>query len=874
MDTARWRRIQDLFHEAVDQPPGAQRAILEAGSRDDPTLVDEVLAMLSEDSAGSSPMDGEVSIYAPGVLDSAVPRSCGPYRVVRKLGEGGMGVVYLGEREDLGSLVAIKFLRDAWMSPARRERFASEQRTLAQLNHPSIARLYDADALPDGTPWFVMEYVEGICLTDYCRRHESSLAERLAVFRSVCEAVHYAHLRAVIHRDLKPSNILVKADGTVRLLDFGIAKQLETLDTPADQTRTALRLMTPAYAAPEQVRGEQVGIFTDVYALGVILYELLAGLLPFDLSNRTPAEVERMILSKDAEKPSLAARHGGGVTHVSNASWADLDVLCLTAMHKDLQRRYRSVEALIRDLDHFRGNQPLDAHPDTMRYRMGKFMSRNRRAVSVAAIMFIIVADVSGFFAWRLTTARRAEASSAARAQRVQNFMLNLFNGGDRSSAPTKDLRVEALLDRGVQEAHSLGTEPAVQADLHLTLGTIYQKLGKLDRADSLFRSALEESKSLRDPDRSAYARSFIAIGLLRVDQAKLGEAERFVREGLAETARSAPPDRKTLAQAKAALGKVLEAQGRYADAVLTLNEAVALGSAPGLATPELAASLKELADTHFYMGHYDLCDSLNYRALAMHRQLFGASHPLVADDLINIGTVQSQRGHYVEAEKSYRQALGINRAWYGDEHPETASSLMTLAQALIFEKRFDEGEKDLTQALAIQERFYGPVHPRVAIILNELAGVALQRDRYDRAAPYYDRAIDIWRQAYGDRSFQVAVAMSNRATLYLKQKNYGRAEEMFRDVIRRFTESLSAGHFNTGIAQIKLGRTLVQENRFAEAEAHTLAGYAILGRQTSPSVSWLQSARTDLVTIYKNLNQPGKAARYQQELTQVAGKF
>jgi serine/threonine protein kinase/Tfp pilus assembly protein PilF len=873
MDTARWRRIQDLFHAAVDQPPRAQRAILEAGSPDDPTLVDEVLAMLREDSAGSSPMDGEVSIYAPRILDSAVPRSCGPYRVIRKLGEGGMGVVYLGEREDLGNPVAIKFLRDAWMSPARRERFASEQRTLAQLNHPSIARLYDADALPDGTPWFVMEYVEGICLTDYCRRHESSLAERLAVFRSVCEAVHYAHLRAVIHRDLKPSNILVKADGTVRLLDFGIAKQLETLDTPADQTRTALRLMTPAYAAPEQVRGEQVGIFTDVYALGVILYELLSGHLPFDLSNRTPAEVERTILGKDAEKPSVAARQGGGVLHVSNASWADLDVLCLTAMHKDLRRRYRSVEALIRDIDHFRGDQPLDAHPDTMRYRMGKFMSRNRRAVSVAALMFLIVAGGSGFFALRLTTARRAEASSAARAQRVQNFMLNLFNAGDRSSAPTKDLRVEALLDRGVQEAHSLGTEPAVQADLYLTLGTIFQKLGKLDRADSLLHSALEGSKSLGDPDRSAYARSFIAIGLLRVDQAKLGEAERFVREGLAETARSTPPNSKTLAQAKAALGKVLEAQGKYADAVLTLNEAVALESASGVATPEFAASLKELADTHFYMGHYDLCDSLNYRALAMHRRLFGASHPLVADDLINIGAVQSQRGHYVEAEKSYRRALEINRAWYGDEHPETASSLMTVAQALIFEKRFDEGEKDLTQALAIQERFYGPSHPRVAIILNELAGVASQRDRYDRAAAYYDRAIDIWRKAYGDRSFQVAVAMSNLATVYLKQKNYGRAEGMFRDVIRRFTESLSAGHFNTGIAQIKLGRTLVQENRFAEAEAHTLAGYGILGSQTSPSVSWLQSARTDLVTIYKNLDQPGKAARYQRELTQVAGK-
>src|SRR2546427_1165150 len=188
-----------------------------------------------------------------------------------------MGVVYLAEREDLGSIAAIKILRDAWLSPDRRERFASEQRTLAQLNHPAIARLYDADTLADGTPWFVMEYVEGVTLTEYCRAHQCSIEVRLQLFRLVCEAVQYAHQRAVIHRDLKPSNILVKSDGTVRLLDFGIAKQLESLDLPIDQTMTGLRLMTPAYAAPEQICGDRVGINTDVYSLGVILFELLTG---------------------------------------------------------------------------------------------------------------------------------------------------------------------------------------------------------------------------------------------------------------------------------------------------------------------------------------------------------------------------------------------------------------------------------------------------------------------------------------------------------------------------------------------------------------------------------------------------------------------
>jgi serine/threonine-protein kinase len=210
------------------------------------------------------------------------------------LGEGGMGVVYLAERADLGSRAAIKILRDAWLSPSRRERFAAEQRTLAQLNHPSIARLYDADTLPDGTPWFVMEYVEGVPLNAYCDTHASTIPERLKLFRDVCEAVQHAHALAIIHRDLKPSNILVTADGAVKLLDFGIAKQLEGLE--ADLTRTGMRVMTPAYAAPDQVSAGRLGVHTDVYSLGVVLYELLAGRLPFDLTDRTPNEMERIIV--------------------------------------------------------------------------------------------------------------------------------------------------------------------------------------------------------------------------------------------------------------------------------------------------------------------------------------------------------------------------------------------------------------------------------------------------------------------------------------------------------------------------------------------------------------------------------------------------
>jgi predicted Ser/Thr protein kinase len=464
MDSVRWERIQTLFHEAAERPADERVAFLAKACGGDDLLAAEVLAMLDEDARGASLLDHEVGEIAGRIAGGedvpAALRQIGAYRVLKVLGEGGMGVVYLAQREDLGSLAAIKILRDAWMSPARRARFESERRTLAQLNHPSIARLYDADTLRDGTPFFVMEYVEGVPLTEYCRAQGCGVREKLRLFRAVCEAVHYAHRHAIIHRDLKPSNILVKPDGSVRLLDFGIAKQMDPAGGPmnVEHTRSGLRMMTPAYAAPEQIRGQSVGIHTDVYSLGVILYELLAGRLPFDPAELTAGEMETLIVEGAAQQPSAGA---------------DLDVLCLTAMHRDAERRYGSVEALIRDVDHYLEGEPLDSRPDTVGYRLGKFVGRNRRAVMAAAAVLVLVAALVIVFTVRLAGARNAALAQTARTQRIQRFMLNLFDGGDKAAGPAQDLRVVTLIDHGVQEARSLNAEPAVQADLYETLGGV-----------------------------------------------------------------------------------------------------------------------------------------------------------------------------------------------------------------------------------------------------------------------------------------------------------------------------------------------------------------------------------------------------------------
>jgi len=884
MDSAHWERIQSLFHNVADLPEPEQHAFLKTACGDDDQLITDVLALVEEDARGSSLLDRDLAQVANEVLDEVLPASLpfnefGPYRIKHALGEGGMGVVYLAERIDLGSLVAIKILRDAWLSPARRERFASEQRTLAQLNHPSIARLYDADTLDDGTPWFVMEYVEGVPLTEYCSHHAFSIEERLQLFRTVCEAVQYAHQHAVIHRDLKPSNILVKPDGTIRLLDFGIAKQLDSLDTPAGQkgsnhTMTGLRLMTPAYAAPEQIRGEQVGIHTDVYSLGVILYELLAHELPFDLSRLTPGEAEAMIVGQDPEKPSAVANsmaEGLSATpHIPTAgktAWADLDVLCLTAMHKDTQRRYQSVEALIRDIDHYLNGEPLEARPDTFRYRLGKFVRRNRRAVTAAALVFTIVVGLVVFFTVRLAKARNAALEEAARTQRIQRFMMNLFQGGDESVGPGDSMRVVTLLDRGVQEAQSLNSDPKVQAELYQTLGTIYDQLGKFDQADSLLHSALDRRKSLVGPDSTEVAESLIALAQLRSDQAQYDEAEQFARQGLEMSQRHLPPTHPRVGKAMYTLGEVLGNEGKYDQGIEVLNDAVRIQSAPGAATADLGESLTELANAQFYAGHLDVSNSLNLRVVAMDRQLYGERHPNVAEDLINLGAIQTEWGHYAETERYYRQALDIIQSFYGKDHPETASTMTLLGRSLNAQGRFSESSDMLREALAIQERVYGQLHPRVASALGELGKVAMQQGKLDEAEADFKRQADIYRTVYKGKHYYIGAALVNLGGVYMERKQYAHAEQCFQDALQIYANTLPADHLNVAIARIKLGRALVPQHRYQDAEIESVAGYGILMKQTNPPATWLQNARKDLAEEYSALHQPEKAAKFQAEL-------
>jgi serine/threonine-protein kinase len=860
MQSERWEKLQEIFHGAVELPREERHAFIEASCGADAELIAKVLAMIDADQRSSSALDRAVSDIAGAVItsehDSDLPRQqFGAYHVTGVLGEGGMGVVYLAERKDLGSRAAVKILRDAWLSPARRERFAAEQRTLAQLEHPSIARLYDSGTLADGTPWFVMEYVEGTPITEYCREQKCTLRDRLELFQQICEAVQYAHGNLVVHRDLKPSNILVRADGSVKLLDFGISKHLDSLDMPAEQTRTALRMMTPAYASPEQIRGDPIGTGTDVYSLGVVLYELIVGRLPFDLTNRSPAEAEKIILEREAERPSAAARRmalvgGGHVSNISKGEWADIDVLILTAMHKDAQRRYPTVYALQQDVERLLSNQPLEARSDSAGYRLGKFTSRHRRPLAAATFALVSIVALVIFYTIRLTTARNLALAETSRAERMQGFTLNLLQGGDEEAGPADSLRVVTLIDRGVQEAQSLDREPATQAQLYETLGELYIKLGKFERADTLLRKSLAQKTRLYGGDNPEIAQSLLSLGKLMDAQAEYDSADALVTRGLAMMKRHLPLNDPRVWKASVAAGTILYDKGDYDRAIAILSEAVRLAEAESPGSADLGFALSELANTHFYAGNYAVSDTLNRRALAIDRRLYGNKHPHVADDLMNLGQIQFEMQNFAEAERFDREALVITRAWYGDSHPETASNLTLLGRALVSQKKLDEGAQVLREAVEVQERAYGPVHPRVASALNELGRVAQMKGDLDEAEKDFGRVLDIYRKVYNDKHYTIAIAQSNLAGVYKDTKRYGEAGRLFADVFRRYKEELAPDHQLVGIAKVRYAELLLAERKLSDAEKEFRAGDVILRKQSSPPPLWLERVKKGLDSV------------------------
>jgi serine/threonine protein kinase/tetratricopeptide (TPR) repeat protein len=843
----RWNRIQTLFHHAAELPEADRPAFLDSECGSDTEAMAEVLAMLRVDSDGDPFLDAGLPGIASRIVAAENPvREIGPYRLLQFLGEGGMGVVWRAERMDTGAIVAIKLLLGAGFSTARRERFTREIKTLAKLKHAYIARLYDAGATEDGTPWFAMEYVDGERLVDFCQQQRLPVEDRLRLFRKVCEAVQYAHSREVIHRDLKPSNILVEKDGTPRLLDFGVAKELQVSDNPSDQTRAGLRFYSPHYAAPEWVREGIVGFSTDVYSLGVILYELLTGELP--IGGAENAGQKDRDLPVSSEKPSVAARNNTSLGKAPpRKAWPDLDLLCLMAMHPDPAERYRSVEALLRDLDHYLKNEPLEARPPSFSYRAGKFLVRNRRPMIAGSLIFALVVGLVAFFTVRLAKARDAAVAEAARTQRIQDFMIELLGGSDTNAAPSADLRVVTLLDEGAKEAHSLDADPATQAELYKTLARMDNMLGEYPKASGLMALAVEKEVEAHGPRDIAVADVLVMQGITFADSNDFVRAEETARRGLALTKQLRPANDPKVYIAEAYLGIVLCDEGHYQEAIAVLTPLSAWSPSTDVAKQSKAEALTNLGIANYSLGNYSAAEVFDRQALDVDKGVYGPSHPRVAEALVNIGQSLTARRRYADAEGDYRQAAAILSGWYGVQHPDTATVMSILARTLLSENKDDEAYPLLQNALEVQDRAYGGKDKQIAMTLDSLGRIEMKRGKLSAAEADFRRALEIDRSLLGDHNYQPAVMEADLADALLKENHPAQAESMARDSVALLQQVLPASDPHTGRAQIVWGHCLLALHRDTEAKVQLEAALQNLTAQPAPNTAELEQLRHDV---------------------------
>ncbi len=865
MTPEREQAIEDLFERLADQPVSEQKRLLAEACGDDDELFTAVATLLDGDAREHPVLQLDTAHLADALLGTdaaAVTGRVGRYQVWKYLGEGGMGAVYLATREDVGGLVALKFLRNAWASPAARRRFAREQSTLASLTHRHIARLYDT-GVSHGQPWFAMEYVDGVSILEHSRRAALDLTARLRLFRDACAAVSFAHRRLVVHLDLKPANVLVDAEGEVKLLDFGIARQLMQDGHSAATTAGNRALLSINYASPEQILGEPLDVQADVFALGVLLYELLVGTVPVDLSKATAATLSAA-LQQEPQRPSLASGGGGGggrggvggAVRASRAQWRELDIICLKAMSRDKAERYESVERLRADIDHVLNHEPIEA-PMRRRwlYRTRKFVTRHRRAVSTAAAVAATLAIVVLFFNVRLIEARDQAVASEARMQRIYRLMLNLFEGDDSAAGPAAGLRVVSLLDRGVREAESLRQEPDLQADLKYTLGGLYHKLGHLDRAEPLLVSALEAKRTLFGADDARTIAPQLALAQLRLDGSADGEARRLAEEALGLARKRYAPGSTEVATATAVVGKVLAAQGKYDEALPLLERAVTTLSL-GSEGPELSEALGDLANTHYYLGHVEESEAINVRGLALDRRVFGRGHPNVGVDLYNLGNIALDRAKYAEGERLFREALAINDAWYGAEHPKTAATLLMLGRSAAYVGHAADAERLYGRALEAMRAVYGEHHLRYGSVLSLMGDLARDRGRFDEASRLFEQAAAVFKETVGAEHEFYLHQLSNIGSVLVARGRYREAADILAPSVARLVVVVPDQRY-TGLAQIRFAAALTGLGRYREAEQQASAGYTLLQKATAPASVELQEARRILDTVHKHLQEP-----------------
>ena len=765
MNRGRWQKIEAIFQDAAERSAGSRGAFLDEACAGDRGLRAEVEALLREHDSDPhfmerplvdlvGPAQGRSAfgpLTAASVSDpAAVPAPhagahiesdrVGPYRLVRELGAGGMGMVYLAMHEGPGfeRPVALKVIRRGMDTDQMLRRFQLERRLLAALRHPNIARLMDAGAMPDGRPFFVMDFVEGTPLDAYCDRHALGVRDRLRLFQTVCSAVEHAHANLIVHRDIKPGNILVSDAGVPVLLDFGIGKLL-TAATQSDpamstETMTTGRVFTPAYASPEQIRGEGVGTASDVYGLGALLFQLLTGKRPFEGAG---AALERAVLDTEPPRPSA----------VSGVSLdGDLDAIILKALRKEPDRRYTSVAALTDDVQRYLDGQPVRAHAGSFAYRAGKFVRRHRVPLAATSVVFgaLVVATAYSVSQARAVTRERDKALA------VQGFLLEMFGSAGRDRGDSVSLK--ALLDgQAALVPAAYAGEPVMQAEMLSVLAEGYDRLGLYAQAEPLAQRALELRRAMLRHDHPDIAFSTGLLGWIQHERGRSKEGEALLRAAVALWPDARPRNPGGHARTLNDLGVVREAQQSYDDAAAFYREALDIRRRElGASNRAVATTASNLAVVLYRKGDAPAAIVMAESALAVMRRASGPDHQRSTVIQGNLAAMRAAAGDWAGAEADYRDIVARQSRVLGRQHQVTSNTLYALGSVLRSQKKFAEAETLFVEAVANFERNLGPNHLRVGQGLAMLGSVRQSLGRTGDAIPLLQRGYTIQLAARG----------------------------------------------------------------------------------------------------------------------------
>lgn len=870
--TLNWERIQQIFDEASQLPREGRQEWVANACQGDRTLYLQVESLLLALDQEGGFLENQIAAYAARVGAGAIPERIGAYRVRSEIGHGGMGVVYLAERADgqYQRRVAIKLVLGGPASaPELLRRFSIERQILGALQHPNIAQLLDAGITDEGTPYLVMEHVEGVRIDQYCDWNKVALRDRIELFRDVCSAVQYAHRNLVVHRDLKPSNILVTADGVPKLLDFGIAKLLRGSDLPNSATvmeaaaepltltAPAQRLMTREYASPEQIRGLAITTATDVYALGVVLYGLLAGRHPFQIQGTDFIALERAICETEARAPSARASEIPDEGRAAQLR-GDLDAIVLKAIRKEPGDRYVSVEHLSEDLNRYLNGFPVLASRGTRRYRAAKFVRRHSWGIAAAAaFVAVLLAFGTGmsFLAARLARERtysNAEAAKAREAEQttqavnhfLQEDLLAQASASHQAQAGPNEqgdpnLTVRAALDRAaVKIGGKFAQQPLVEASIRDTIGQAYINLGLFSDAQRQWERAFDLRRRTSGDRDAKTLWEMRNLADLELSQGRWAEATPLFSQLLEIDQATLGPRNPETRSVMYSLGSAYTRMGKFRQAEKLLAEALELSrSISGEMDDETLGLMRDLADCYSNEGKYQQAEPLFAKTLELETRRFGPEYNDILITKLYLARLYDREGKFEPAEQTAGDALNSSRRTLGESHYTTAFLMTTLGNIYFDEGKYDQAEGLFTKVLALDQRLFGKDNPNTLTPMSDVGKIDEIRGKYAEGERLFTRTLEARRRVMGDEHPYTLRLMGLLASLYDRERRYKEAEALLAAATSAQESVLGEAHPERLGLLAALGRVQLEQRKYAEAEA-TLRATAELHRQAGTD-SW-----------------------------------